>query len=168
MGTHSFVAALDFLPTSDGDRAGVLTLVGAVLTSENSFELQIQTQLWLKVSICLGSACFLSCQCRYTFIVQRTKILIGNCGKCFLIFMQDSFTKVLWAKTWHTTQRTLFEIESPLSAQQSETWAGDTVVTGAICLDHIPHPVTLNRHVWACAGKLLPTIGIIWEENLCS
>ena len=67
MGIHSSVATIDFLPTSDVDRAGVLTLVGAVLTSENSFELQIQTQLWLKVSICLGSACFLSSQCRYAF-----------------------------------------------------------------------------------------------------
>ena len=43
------------------------TMVGAVLTSENSFELQIQTQLWLKGSICLGSACFLSSQCQYAF-----------------------------------------------------------------------------------------------------
>ena len=66
-GGKGFSIVIDFLPTSDVDRAGVLTLVGAVLTSENSFELQIQTELWLKGSICLGSACFLSSQCQYAF-----------------------------------------------------------------------------------------------------
>ena len=119
MGINSFVAAIDFLPTSDVDRAGVLTLVGAVLTSENSFELQIQTQLWLKVSICLGSACFLSSQCRYAFSPTDENIN-RKLREMFLIFMQNSFTTVLRPKTWHTTQRTLFEIESPLSVQQSD------------------------------------------------
>ena len=94
MGIHSLVATTDFLPTSDVDRAGVLTLVGAVLTSENSFELQIQTQLWLKVSICLGSACFLSSQCRYAFSPTGENIN-RKLREMFLIFMQDSFTTVL-------------------------------------------------------------------------